>query len=195
MTNIFRSPFLFGSVLVLLAVLAGAGPSAQPAASKQAIAHRGASGYAPEHTAAAYRLAIEQKADFVEPDLAVTKDNILICLHDDTLERTTNIADVFPDRASANTNATESTRRPGKHWLANDFTLAEIKTLDAGKWFDKKLAGEKILTFEEMIALVRGKAGIYPELKSPPLYTARGVDMEKLFVASSRSTASTRPPR
>jgi glycerophosphoryl diester phosphodiesterase len=181
-TSIIRSPFLFGSVLALLAVLAGAGPSAQPAASKQAIAHRGASGYAPEHTAAAYRLAIEQKADFVEPDLAVTKDNILICLHDDTLERTTNIADVFPDRASANTDATESTRRPGKHWLANDFTLAEIKTLDAGKWFNPKFAGEKILTFEEMIALVRGKAGIYPELKSPPLYTARGVDMAKLFV-------------
>jgi glycerophosphoryl diester phosphodiesterase len=182
-TTIFRSPFLFASALVLLAVLAGAEPSAQPAASKQAIAHRGASGYAPEHTAAAYRLAIEQKADFVEPDLAVTKDNILICLHDDTLERTTNIADVFPDRASANSDATESTRRPGKHWLANDFTLAEIKRLDAGKWFNPKFAGEKILTFEEMIALVRGKAGIYPELKSPPLYTARGVDMEKLFVA------------
>ena len=152
-------------------------------APKQLIAHRGASGYAPEHTAAAYKLAIEQKADFIEPDLAVTKDNVLICLHDDTLERTTNVADVFPDRASAATAATESTRRPGKHWLANDFTLAEIKRLDAGKWFNAKFAGEKILTFEEMIALVREHGGIYPELKSPPLYTARGVDMEKIFVS------------
>ena len=151
-------------------------------APKQLIAHRGASGYAPEHTAAAYKLAIEQKADFVEPDLAVTKDNVLICLHDDTLERTTNVAEVFPDRASAATAATESTRRPGKHWLANDFTLAEIKRLDAGKWFDPKFAGEQILTFQEMIELVRGHGGIYPELKSPPLYTSRGVDMEKLFV-------------
>jgi len=152
-------------------------------APKQLIAHRGASGYAPEHTAAAYKLAIEQKADFIEPDLAVTKDNVLICLHDDTLERTTNVAQVFPDRASAATAATESTRRPGKHWLANDFTLAEIKRLDAGTWFNQKFAGEKILTFEEMIALVRGHGGIYPELKSPPLYTARGVDMEKIFVS------------
>ena len=152
-------------------------------APKQLIAHRGASGYAPEHTAAAYKLAIEQKADFVEPDLAVTKDNILICLHDDTLERTTNVAEVFPDRASAPSAATESTRRPGKHWLANDFTLAEIKRLDAGKWFNPKFAGEKILTFEEMIGLVRGHGGIYPELKSPPLYTSRGVDMEKIFVS------------
>jgi glycerophosphoryl diester phosphodiesterase len=149
---------------------------------KELIAHRGASGYAPEHTAASYKLAIEQKADFVEPDLAVTKDNVLICLHDDTLERTTNVADVFPDRASAPSASTESTRRPGKHWLANDFTVAEIKRLDAGAWFNAKFAGEKVLTFEEMIALVRGHGGIYPELKSPPLYTARGVDMEKIFV-------------
>ena len=173
-----RSSFAAGTLLL---VVVWSAVRAQPA--KQAIAHRGASGYAPEHTAAAYRLAIEQKADFVEPDLAVTRDNVLICLHDDTLERTTNIAEVFPGRASANTNATESTRRPGKHWIANDFTLAEIKTLDAGKWFNPKFSAEKILTFEEMIALVRGRAGIYPELKSPPLYTARGVDMEKIFVA------------
>jgi glycerophosphoryl diester phosphodiesterase len=168
---------------IALAVLALAIAPRAADAPKQLIAHRGASGYAPEHTAAAYKLAIEQKADFIEPDLAVTKDNVLICLHDDTLERTTNVAEVFPDRASAATAATESTRRPGKHWLANDFTLAEIKRLDAGKWFNQKFAGEKILTFEEMIALVRGHGGIYPELKSPPLYTARGVDMEKIFVS------------
>ena len=152
---------------------------------KQLVAHRGASGYAPEHTNAAYKLAMEQKADFVEPDLAVTKDNVLICLHDDTLERTTNIAEVFPDRASQGREGLEGRERQDnrKRWLANDFTLAEIKRLDAGKWFDPKFTGEKILTFEEMIALVRGHGGIYPELKSPPLYTARGVDMEKLFVA------------
>ena len=160
---------------------------------KELIAHRGASGYAPEHTAAAYNLAIEQKADFVEPDLAVTKDNVLICLHDDTLERTTNVAEVYPERASAPSAATESTRRPGKHWLANDFTVAEIKRLDAGKWFNPKFAGEKILTFEEMIALVRGHAGIYPELKSPPLYTSRGVDMEKIFVEVVKKNGLERP--
>ena len=162
----------------VLAIAALILPHASAQARKQLIAHRGASGYAPEHTEAAYRLAIDQKADFVEPDLAVTKDNILICLHDDTLERTTNIAEVFPDRQSPHVPS----RQPGKHWLANDFTLAEIKRLDAGRWFNPKFGGQKILSFDEMIALVRGKAGIYPELKSPPLYTARGVDMEKIFV-------------
>src|SRR5260221_204038 len=120
----------FLTIVCLLTMLAVPRAGDQP---KQLIAHRGASGYAPEHTPAAYKLAMKQNADFVEPDLAVTKDNVLICLHDDTLERTTNIAEVFPDRASAGTDATESTRRPGKHWLANDFTLAEIKRLDAGK--------------------------------------------------------------
>lgn len=73
------------------------------AGPKQLIAHRGASGYAPEHTIASYQTALDQKADFVEPDLAVTKDGILICLHDDTLERTTNVKDVFPDRDSRET--------------------------------------------------------------------------------------------
>ena len=134
---------------------------------KQLIAHRGASGYAPEHTAAAYRLAMDQHADFVEPDLAVTKDNVLICLHDDSLARTTNVAEVFPDRAKG---------------LANDFTIAEIKRLDAGKWFAPKFAGQQIQTFQDAIDLVRGKAGLYPELKSPELYNSRHVDQVKLFV-------------
>jgi glycerophosphoryl diester phosphodiesterase len=149
-------------------------------APKQLIAHRGASGYAPEHTPAAYRLAMEQKADFVEPDLAVTKDNVLICLHDDTLERTTNVAEIFPDRLSANV----PTRQPGKHWLANDFTIDEIKRLDAGKWFKPGFAGQRIQTFQEAIDLVRTKpgTGIYPELKSPELYRSRTVDQVKLFV-------------
>jgi glycerophosphoryl diester phosphodiesterase len=115
-------PFVMWIALTVLALAVAPRAADAP---KQLIAHRGASGYAPEHTAAAYKLAIEQKADFIEPDLAVTKDNVLICLHDDTLERTTNVAEVFPDRPSAATAATESTPA-GKHWLANDFTLAEI---------------------------------------------------------------------
>ena len=147
---------------------------------KQVIAHRGASGYAPEHTLAAYRLALEQKADFVEPDLAVSRDHVLLCLHDDTLERTTNVADVFPERAS--TIPALEGRGPTKRWLANDFTVDEIKQLDAGSWFDPRDAGQRIPTFQEMIDLVRGRAGLYPESKSPALYTARGVDMEHIFV-------------
>jgi len=157
------SPALF--VILVTLVVASAGAAAQ--ARKQLIAHRGASGYAPEHTAAAYRLAMEQHAEFVEPDLAVTKDGVLICLHDDTLNRTTNAAEVFPQR---------------EPWLANDFTLEEIKRLDAGKWFKPAFAGQRIQTFQEAIDLARGKAGLYPELKSPELYRSRHVDQVKLFV-------------
>ena len=73
------------------------GGSAQYA-KKTNVAHRGASAYAPEHTLAAYQLAIELGADYVEQDLAVTKDGVLICLHDASLERTTNVEEVFPDR-------------------------------------------------------------------------------------------------
>lgn len=140
-----------------------------PGAPKQVIAHRGASGYAPEHTPAAYRLAIDMHADFVEPDLAVTRDNVLICLHDDSLARTTNIAEVYPDRARA---------------LANDLTIAEINTLDAGRWFKPEFAGQRVQTFQEAIDLVRAHpgTGLYPELKSPELYKSRGVDQVRLFV-------------
>jgi len=159
-------------------------------AAKQLIAHRGASGSSPEHTLAAYRIALDEGVDFVEPDLGVTKDNVLVCLHDDTLERTTNVAEVFPDRASPDAPS----RQPGKHWLANDFTVAELKRLDAGKWFKPEFAGTRIPTFQEMIELVRGSgAGIYPELKSPPLYRSRGIDQTKLFVEIVKKNGLDKP--
>lgn len=147
---------------------------------KTVIAHRGASAYAPEHTAAAYQLAIAMGADFVEQDLAVTKDHVLICIHDASLERTTNVEEVFPDRAIT-ISLDGSTR---KHWVANDFTLAEIKQLDAGSWFDKQFAAEKILTFDEAVAIVKGKAGLFPEIKDPELYATRHVEFEKLVAAA-----------
>src|SRR5438876_9021819 len=156
-----QSPGLLAAiVLAAYASLSSAGNS-----PKALIAHRGASGVRPEHTAAAYRLAIEQRADFVEPDLAVTKDGVLLCLHDDTLERTTNVAEVYPDRFSRD----QTIPAPGKHWVANDFTIEEIKRLDAGRWFGASFAGERVVTWQEAIDLVRGKAGLYPELKSPRL--------------------------
>src|SRR5438045_6829088 len=155
---------------------------------KQSIAHRGASAYAPEHTAAAYRLAIEQHADFVEQDLGVTRDSELICIHDDTLERTTNAAEVVPDRGSSDARV-----GAGLHWLVNDFTLDEIRRLDAGKWFKPEFAGARLQTFQEAIDLVRGKAGLYPELKSPQLYKSRGIDQVKLFVDVIRKNGLEKP--
>ncbi len=151
------------------------------------VAHRGASAYAPEHTIEAYRLAIEQGADFVEQDLQITKDGVLICMHDLTLERTTNVEDVFPTRFRSDVSedqrsAAETTRAPSKHWYASDFTLSEIKRLDAGSWFDAKFKGAKVPTFQEAIDLVRGKSGLYPETKAPEVYGKRGFDMESLLM-------------
>jgi glycerophosphoryl diester phosphodiesterase len=166
--------------VALGAVVLSAGTVPHAAAAKKInIAHRGASAYAPEHTIAAYRLAMEQGADFVEQDLAVTKDGVLVCIHDLTLERTTDVEEVFPDRFTEVTDGS----RPGKRWFVNDFTLAEIRRLDAGAWFDRKFAGTRMPTFEEAIDLVRTKpgTGIYPELKDPEFYRQRGIDTAKLF--------------
>ena len=177
-----------GVVVSFIGIGALAIPHAQ--SRKALIAHRGASGLAPEHTPAAYKLAMQYKADFVEPDLGVTKDNVLVCLHDDTLERTTNIKEVFPDRASK-----VDLRQPGPHWLALDFTIAEIKRLDAGKWFKPEFAGQRVPTFQEMIDLVRTQpgTGIYPELKSPQLYKSRNIDQVKLFVEIAKKNGLEQP--
>jgi glycerophosphoryl diester phosphodiesterase len=187
-----RTALLISLPLTLVAFMAqprAAQRGPMTSTTKQLIAHRGASGYAPEHTFASYQLAMAQKADFVEPDLAISKDGMLICLHDDTLERTTNVKDVFPDRYSRDLTGRGGARR----WIANDFTVAEIKQLDAGSWRDPKFAGQRVPTWEEMADLVRGKAGVYPELKSPPLYTKRGLDMVKIFVASVKKMGLDRP--
>ncbi len=182
------------SICVALTGLGLAILQAQPATPKKfLIAHRGASAYAPEHSIDAYKLAIAQGADFVEQDLAVTKDGVLVSIHDLTLERTTDVEEVFPDRFVED----KSGPKPVRHWYVNDFTLAEIKRLDAGSYFDKKFAGTRILTFQEAIDLVRGKAGLYPELKDPEFYRQRGVNPEKLFsdiVKKNRLEADPKTP-
>jgi glycerophosphoryl diester phosphodiesterase len=152
------------------------------ASRKILVAHRGASAYAPEHTIESYQLALKQGADFVEQDLQITRDGILVCLHDLTLERTTNVKDIFPTRFREEpVNGT-----PTRHWYVSDFTLREIKQLDAGSWFDVKFKGTRVPTFQEAIDLVRGKAGLYPETKAPEVYGARGFDMERLVIAVLR---------
>lgn len=141
---------------------------------KTLVAHRGASAYAPEHTRAAYRLALEQGADYVEQDLQITRDGVLVCLHDLTLERTTNVEEVFPDRYRI--------EHGKKTWAVSDFTVAEIQRLDAGTWFNQAFSGEKVPTWQEAIDLVRGKAGLFPETKGPEVYGSRGFDMEALVL-------------
>ena len=169
-----------GSTAVIAAC--GRAPAPQSAATEGlppppwTIAHRGASAYAPENTIPAFLLGAEQGAQFVELDLQRTKDGQIVVLHDLTLQRTTDVATVFPDRA-----------RPGPddpdrklQWWLEDFTLDEVRQLDAGAWFDTKFAGTRIPTFDEVIDAVRGRVGIFIELKSPELYP--GIEGEILAV-------------
>lgn len=153
------------------------GLTSQGATQKVLVAHRGASAYAPEHTKAAYDLAIEQGADYVEQDLGVTRDGMLVSIHDATLERTTNVQHMFPDRFTTDAKGQ-------KRWFVVDFTLEEIKRLDAGSRFDTKFAGERILTWDEAVDVVAGRAGLYPELKTPDLYRDRGVDIVAVFAGA-----------
>jgi len=155
------------------------GKAKAPAVSRKIlVAHRGASAYAPEHTFESYQLALKQGADFVEQDLQITRDGILVCLHDLTLERTTNVKEIFPTRFREELISGAVI----KHWYVSDFTLREVKQLDAGSWFDVKFTGTRVPTFQEAIDLVRGKAGLYPETKAPEVYGARGFDMERLVI-------------
>lgn len=146
--------------------------------AKHSIAHRGASAYAPEHTLEAYELAIEQGADFIEPDLQITRDGVLVCLHDLTLERTTNVAEVFRDRYREEDVRGRQLRR----WYVSDFDLVELHRLDAGSWFDNRFAGARVPTLEETIEIARGRAGIYPETKAPEVYGHLGFAMERLLI-------------
>lgn len=143
------------------------------------IAHRGASADAPENTLPAYELAIHDGADYVEQDLQITKDAILVCSHDATLERCTNVEQIFPDRFKLEH---PKGKAAAKHWYIHDFTLEEIKKLDAGSSHSEKFKGVTIPTWQEAIDTIRGKAGLCPETKSPEVYGRLGFDMEKLVV-------------
>lgn len=168
--------------------------SATQSGRKILVAHRGASAYAPEHTLEAYRLALSQGADFVEQDLQITKDGQLVCLHDLTLERTTDVEQVFPDRFREDVSDDQTPgSRPVRHWYVSDFTLTEIKSLDAGSWFDPKFKGARVPTWQEAIDLIRGKAGLYPETKGPEVYGKRGFDMEKLVLDQLKRNRLDRP--
>ncbi|MGH3095968.1 MAG: glycerophosphodiester phosphodiesterase [Streptosporangiales bacterium] len=151
-------------VAAVVGVSAGCGgPDHQrePAQHVDVYAHRGASAQAPENTVAAFKLAIAQRADFIETDVQEAKDGALVLIHDSTLERTTDVEKRFPDRAP---------------WNVGDFTLAEIKTLDAGSWYGPKFAGERIPTLDRFLDLVGGRIGVDLEIKSPELYP--GVEQE-----------------
>jgi len=121
---------VLASLVPLLAVLGFASPAVAATDSDvEVIAHRGSSGAAPENTLAAVRLAIRHDSDVVENDIQRTRDGELVIIHDTTLDRTTDVEQVFPARAP---------------WNVGDFTLGEIKRLDAGSWFAPRFAGQEV---------------------------------------------------
>jgi len=157
--------------------------------AKTIIAHRGASAYAPENTLPAFRLAFDMGADFIEYDLQVTKDKQLVVLHDQTLERTTNVEELFPARG----RIAPGDKSGKKHWYIYDFSLAEIKKLDAGSWTGANFKDTTVPTFQETLDIARGRAGHFIELKAPDEYNARGVDMERLVIAQLERNKLAKP--
>lgn len=172
------------------------------------IGHRGASGYRPEHTLAAYELAIEQGADFIEPDLVITRDGVLVARHENEIGGTTDVA-THPEFANRRTTKTiDGQTLTG--WFTEDFTLAELRTLrareripqvrPANTRYDGQL---EILTFVEIIAFVKATnarraqaalekdepahpVGLYPETKHPTYFRTLGLPLEEPLVASLR---------
>jgi glycerophosphoryl diester phosphodiesterase len=130
------------------------------------VAHRGASAYAPENTVPAFKLAADQGATFVEFDVQWTKDRQIVCMHDTTLERTTDVEEVFPDRFRTIGTGPQAKQQ----WALEDFTLAELRRLDAGAWFNPSFRGTRIPTFGETIDALRGRSGLFIELKAPERY-------------------------
>lgn len=163
------------------------------------IGHRGASGERPEHTMGSYRLAIEQGADFIEPDLVMTRDGVLVCRHENEISGTTDVSarPEFADRRQEKT--VDGVISTG--WWVEDFTLAEIKTLRAKERLPQLRPAnmaydgeEEIPTFAEALALALASGvGIYPELKHPSFLAAQGLDsvgtLAAAFVAAGGQRA------
>lgn len=177
--------------LCLLAIMVLGASAAVAGSNKVVIAHRGASGYLPEHTLEAKAAAYFMGVDYIEQDLVMTKDDNLVVLHDHYLDRITDVMEKFPKRFRKINGE--------KRWFAIDFTLAEIKSLKVTEGFNvkdgKKVQGFsgrfpmfsssfEVPTFEEELQLIQGlnkstgkNVGIYPEIKAPWFHRAEGKDI------------------
>ena len=176
--------------MLALGLTASSPTAAQPTLDGQrvlVIAHRGASGYLPEHTLEAYALAIEMGADFIEPDLVASKDGVLIARHEPMLSATTDVAE-RPEYATRRV-----TRKvdgiPITDWFASDFTLEEIRRLRAKQAMaerDQSMNGKFLIpTLQEVIDLAKSKSvgsggvvGVYPEMKHPTFHAEIGLRLE-----------------
>ena len=183
--------------LLLVGALASAVNAGAPVAPMKAaivIAHRGASGLRPEHTLAAYDLAIDQGADFIEPDLVPTRDDVLVARHENEIGGTTDVAR-HPEFATRKTTKTiDGASVTG--WFTEDFTLAELKTLRARERLPQLRPGNAaydgrftIPTLAEIIDLAKRRSrdtgrtiGIYPETKHPTYFASIGHPTDALLV-------------
>lgn len=177
-----------------------AGSARGPAAGAEArpaplvIAHRGASGYRPEHTLAAYELAIKQGADFIEPDLVSTSHGVLVARHENEISQTTDVENhpEFSDRYTTKT----IDGRAVSGWFTEDFTLAELKTLRATERLPAVRPQNTaydglytIPTLQEVVDLAQRwstngrRIGVYPETKHPAYFDSIGLSLEEPLVA------------
>lgn len=172
-----------------------------PASAFDVIAHRGASGYLPEHTLEATTLAFAQRPDYIEQDVVITKDGVSVVLHDIHLETVTNVEEIFPQRA-----------RDDGRWYALDFTLDELRTLQVHERtnengtpvFASRYQGNnaqfRIATLDEHIELIQQlnrefgrQTGFYTEIKSPAWHRAQGVDISAIVLAQLQKRGLTSP--
>jgi glycerophosphoryl diester phosphodiesterase len=201
--------WLAGLLLAAGMQVAGHAPADEEISMKAArpivIAHRGASGYVPEHTLAAYFIAVQQGADFIEPDLVMTRDGVLVARHENEIGETTDVASRPQFAARKTTRVIDGETVTG--WFSEDFTLAELKTLRARERIPQLRPGNlrfdgmfEVPTLEEILALVRAldaqrqsaaherglpaprPIGIYPETKHPSYFDALGLSMEEPLV-------------
>ena len=155
------------------------------------IAHRGASGYLPEHTLAAKAMAFTQGADYLEQDVVLTKDHVPVVLHDIQIDTVTDVADRFPDR-----------KRADGRWYAIDLTLAELKTLNVHERIDHRTGKAvfpsrfpigvgtfRVPTLDEELDFIAGlnhstgrHVGVYPEIKSPAWHREQGVEISPIVL-------------
>jgi glycerophosphoryl diester phosphodiesterase len=159
------------------------------------IGHRGASAYRPEHTLAAYELAIDQGADYIEPDIVSTKDGVLIARHENEIGGTTNVAAIAEFANRRTTKVIDGASIRG--WFTEDFTLAELKTLRARERIPSSRPGNTVYdgefevpTLQEVIDLVRQKEaetgrtiGIIPETKHPSYFASVGLPLEQRLLS------------
>lgn len=184
------------ALLLLLALSGCATVSADPVPQPWVIAHRGASGLRPEHTLEAYSLAIEQGADYVEPDLVPTRDGILVARHENEISGTTDVAQRPEFAARRATRTIEGRQVTG--WFTEDFTLAELRTLRARERLPELRPHSAahdgrfgIATLDEIVALVRERSratgrpiGIVAELKHAAYFAAIGLPFEPPLLAA-----------